>query len=75
MRILSLPHDQILKEVKNLDNEVKQIKQNIMKLCWYMRGGLTLDEGFATCSEDREIMSKIVEGNLETTKKSGLPFF
>jgi hypothetical protein len=25
--------------------------------------------------EDREIISKIVEKNLETTKESGLPFF
>ena len=40
-----------------------------------MRGGLTLDEAFNTTYEDREIMSTIVKENLDTTKKSGLPFF
>ena len=40
-----------------------------------MRGGVTLDEGFNLTYEDREIISDIVKDNLETTKKSGLPFF
>ena len=40
-----------------------------------MRGGLTLEEAYAMGIEDREIIGKIVEENLETTKKSGLPFF
>jgi hypothetical protein len=75
MRILALSYDQILEEAKVLDNEVKQIKENIFKLSWYMRGAISVDDAFAMSSEDREIVSKIVEENLETTKKSGLPFF
>jgi len=75
MRVLSLPYEQILKEAKNLDNEVKQIKLNLLKLCWHMRGSVTMDDMFVTSHEDREIMSKIVEDNIETTKKTGLPFF
>ena len=75
MRILALPVDQIMEEAKILDNEIKNLKHNIFKLCWYMRGSVTLDDAFATSHEDREIISKIVEENIETTKKSGLPFF
>jgi hypothetical protein len=40
-----------------------------------MRGGITLDDAFALSVEDREIISEIIKDNLETTKKSGLPFF
>jgi len=40
-----------------------------------MRGGVTIDEAYALSIEDREIISKVIEENLETTKKSGLPFF
>ncbi len=40
-----------------------------------MRGGITLDDAFALTVEDREIISEIIKDNLETTKKSGLPFF
>ena len=40
-----------------------------------MRGGLTYTEAMELGKEEREIISKIVEDNLEATKKSGLPFF
>jgi hypothetical protein len=40
-----------------------------------MRGAINMDDAFSLTYEDREIISKIVEDNLETTKKSGLPFF
>ena len=58
-----------------MQNDQKQIKNDIFKLCWYMRGGVTLDEGFALSIEDRKIIASIIEENLETTKKSGMPFF
>ena len=40
-----------------------------------MRGALSVDEAYQLAAEDREIISKIIKENLETTKKSGLPFF
>ncbi len=40
-----------------------------------MRGGITLDDAFVLSVEDREIIADIIKDNLETTKKSGLPFF
>jgi hypothetical protein len=46
-----------------------------MKFCWYMRGSITLDDAYALCIEDRQIVSEVIKENLETTKKSGLPFF
>jgi len=46
-----------------------------MRLCWYMRGGMTLDEGFCLSFEDRQLINDIVKDNLETTKKTQMPFF
>jgi hypothetical protein len=40
-----------------------------------MRGGLTLDEAYQLDVESRAIMYDIIKDNLETTKKTGLPFF
>ncbi len=40
-----------------------------------MRGAISMEDAFYLTFEDREIIGKIVEDNLETTKKSGLPFF
>jgi hypothetical protein len=75
MRILSLSVDEILKESEQLDNEVKQIKNNTIKLVWYMRGGVSIDDAWALSYEEKEIMSDLIKENLETTKKSGMPFF
>lgn len=66
---------EILEEVKNYENQQKEIKSDIMKLCWYMRGGMTLEEGFSISYEDRQLINDIVKENLETTKKTQLPFF
>lgn len=40
-----------------------------------MRGSLSFSEAFELSIEDREIIGKIIEDNLETTKESKLPFF
>ncbi len=66
---------EILEEVKNMEGEQKQLKSEIMKMCWYMRGGLTLEEGFSLSYEDRMLINDIIKENLETTKKTQLPFF
>ena len=58
-----------------MDKEVKQIRGETLKLCWYMRGGITYQEAMNLSSQERELISGIIKENLETTKKSGLPFF
>ena len=75
MRLLSMSIPEILKEVDNLEKESKEFKSELLKLCWYMRGSMTIDDAFYMSYEDRIIISKIIEENLETTKKTGLNFF
>ena len=58
-----------------MENEQKEIKSELLKICWYMRGGITIEEAFYLSYEDKMLVNDIVKDNLETTKKSGLPFF
>jgi len=58
-----------------MDREVEAVKHNLYQMCWYMRGGITIDQIYMMDSGDREIVAKIIRANLETTKESGLPFF
>jgi hypothetical protein len=58
-----------------MESEVKNIRKEILKLCWYMRGGLTYEEAMQLGFQEREIISTIVNENLETTKKTQMPFF
>jgi hypothetical protein len=46
-----------------------------MKVAWFMRGSISLEEVYSLSPEDREICGQLVKENIETTKKSGLPFF
>ena len=61
--------------VKDYDLESKAIKDELFRICWYMRGGVTYTESLMLSHEEREIISKIIEKNLEITKESGQPFF
>ena len=44
-------------------------------MSWYMRGGLSYEQAMALSWNERNLVSALIKDNLETTKKSGLPFF
>lgn len=67
-------HD-IISYLKDLDNASKNLKLEIMKMCWFMRGGLTWQEALNLSPDEREIVGRLVKENLDTTKKTGQPFF
>jgi hypothetical protein len=57
-----------------LEEGIKSYKSQLFRLCWYMRGGVTIDNLlFELSQEDIQIMNAIVQDNIEITKKSGLP--
>lgn len=58
-----------------METESKAIKNNAMRYAWYMRGGISYGDILNMSSFERENLGKLIEENLETTKKSGLPFF
>jgi hypothetical protein len=58
-----------------MDKEVKMIRQEALQLTWYMRGGLAYDQALLLNLDERNIINDIIKSNLETTKKSGLPFY
>jgi hypothetical protein len=61
--------------LEQMDSEVDSIRQEALKMSWYMRGGLTYDQAMALGSSERAMISQLIKENLETTKKSGLPFY
>lgn len=65
---------EILQLSQEMDKEARAIKKDVLKLCWYMRG-LSYSEGMMLSWDEREIIGEIIKENLETTKKTGLPFF
>lgn len=70
---MTLTLDEIDQEVKQLERESKALKHELFKMAWFMRGGLTLEEAYVLDREDREIISKIILENIETSKNTGMP--
>ena len=58
-----------------MDAETKGIRQELLKMCWYMRGSISYDDSMILSFDERKMIAKIIKDNLETTEKSGLPFF
>ena len=68
-------HSEIVSYLKDFDNQVKNLKLETLKVCWFMRGGVTWQEALNLSPEERSVVSQLVKENMETTKKSGQPFF
>ncbi len=59
--------------MEKLELQIKDIKDEIFRISWYMRGGVNSQDLFFSYSvEDRKIMTEIIKENIETTKKSRL---
>ena len=58
-----------------MDSDVKALRNDLLTLCWFMRGSITFNDAMLLSQDDRKLIHEIVKKNLETTKESGLPFF
>lgn len=64
-----------MKYLEGMEKDIKNLKHELLKVCWYMRGGVTYQESLEMSYEERKIVADIIKDNLETTKKTGQPFF
>ena len=58
-----------------MEKESREIKQEALKMVWYMRGGVTYSEVVNMSGPEREYIGKLIKENLETAKKTGQPFW
>jgi hypothetical protein len=61
--------------VDQMDKEANDVRQEAIKVAWYMRGGISYDQALQLSMSERTAISGLIKENLETTKKTGLPFF
>ena len=75
IRLLTLTNEEIENLLEKMEGESKAMRDNVLRICWYMRGSISYDDGMLLSNMDLEIINKIIKDNLETTQKSKLPFF
>lgn len=58
-----------------LDREIKALKEELLRMCWYMRGGVSYGELLELGPQEREAIANIIKSNLEIAKESKMPFW
>lgn len=72
---MALTNEEIVGWLDQLDRESKALQKELIQISWYMRGGIPYDDAMFLSAEERRIIYDLIKENMETTKKSGLPFF
>jgi len=72
---LNISIDEIEEILTGLDQESRAIKEEALRMSWYMRGGLSYEDAMYLSQTEREAIGKIVKDNMKTTRESGMPFF
>jgi hypothetical protein len=70
-----LPPEQVKELIEGMEKDVSTIKRNALTYSWYMRGGVSYEDILNMSGEEMDEIAKLVENNLETTKKTQMPFF
>lgn len=70
-----MTNDEIVAWIERMERESKALKEECIKVSWYMRGGIPYDSAMMLSPEERKIIMALIKENMEVTKKSGLPFF
>lgn len=74
-RLQSLTVDEIEELSDAYLKDSLKVREECYKLAWSMRGAISLDQALMLSYDDRNIIAEIYKENLETTKKTQLPFF
>lgn len=73
--LLTLTPEKVMKLIADYEKDVEEIKRGALQMSWYMRGGVSYEDVLNMSQAERMAISGIIEQNLETTKKSQMPFF
>jgi hypothetical protein len=58
-----------------MEKDVNNIRSEVWEMSWLSRGGISYEDAFHLSVTDRKIFNDMTKRHLDTTKKSGLPYF
>lgn len=61
--------------IDSMEKEANSIREEGFKLAWHMRGGITYEQVLQLSNNERRMIAELAKDNIETTKKTNLPFF
>ena len=70
-----MSNEEIIRELEKLDKESRSIKNELIRITWWMRGGITYEQAFNLGNKERQMVNELIKDNIETSKKTGVPIF
>jgi hypothetical protein len=70
-----MSNDDIVQELKKLDKQCDSVKDEAIRITWWMRGGISYNDALLLSSKEKEIIANLIKENVETSKKTGTPIF
>lgn len=65
--------EEIQERLIRLDKEIAGFKQELFRISWYMRGGITVNDLLYSFShDDRTAAYAVIKENIEATKNTGM---
>lgn len=72
-KLIRMDETEIIHEIEHMGKETKQLSDDLLKLIWYMRGSISYSEAIYLTNDEKTAITKIIEENIETSKKCGFP--
>ena len=58
---------------EEMASDARDIKKQVIEICWYMRGSVTHDQAWQLTYEDKKLISEFIKENQEKYKGSMNP--
>lgn len=71
---MTLSNEEIVELIEKFDKEAKAIREELIRICWYMRGAISYEESFFLTREEKSIINDLIKENMEIVEKTKLPF-
>ena len=56
--------------LKDMEKSQKELKHELMKICWYMRGGVSYAELLELPLSEYKFFNEVVEDNMKLSKEA-----
>ena len=64
---------EVAENFEEMASDARDIKKQVIEICWYMRGSVTHDQAWQLTYEDKKIIGEFIKENQEKFKNSMTP--
>jgi hypothetical protein len=68
-----LPPALIQEHIAGMKLEAKELRKQIVQICWHMRGGVTRDEAWSLSYVERKDIMDFIKERIKFVEKTGMP--